>query len=189
MTKRRQHPLALPSPRARGEGIRGLCGRGPGERAIHIAWTALLALLLLMSLAAPAAQSANPTLQTVNGTVIYFGVMPAEMVRGHPANHPEASMHRNMKHEVAGDQHVVVALFDAPSGQRITDAKVTAFIVGVGTARSGHVLEKMTIAGAVTYGNYLPLPGPGPYRIRVDIARPGKAGVVSATFTYARADH
>jgi hypothetical protein len=45
-------------------------------------------------------------------------------------------------------------------------------------------LEKMTVAGTVTYGNFFTLAGYGTYRIRVAIERPGAAKPAVAEFGY-----
>ena len=57
--------------------------------------------------------------------------------------------------------HVMVALFDAQSLQQITDADVTALVAEVGFAEEQKQLEKLTVADAVTYGNYFEI-GPIP---------------------------
>jgi hypothetical protein len=79
------------------------------------------------------------------GLVVYFGAMPAEVVRGHPRAHPESQMH-GRGHESPGEKHVVIALFDAATGARITDATVSARVVG--SAAPARALERMTVAGA-----------------------------------------
>lgn len=80
--------------------------------------------------------------------------------------------------------HVLVAVFEEPSGTRVSDAEVTARVEGQGHIGGTTItLEPMTIEGAVTYGNFIALPGSDRYSIRVDVERPGKAGV-SVTFEY-----
>lgn len=61
----------------------------------------------------------------VNGVAIYLGMLPAEMILGHPKPHTEAEMHGGVP---AGSYqyHVMVVLFDNVSGKRITGATVSA---------------------------------------------------------------
>lgn len=51
----------------------------------------LSAILLGVTLAAPAAERGYR--QIVDGVAIYFGIMPAQLVRGHPPDHPEGQIH------------------------------------------------------------------------------------------------
>lgn len=43
--------------------------------------------------AAPPGTAFSGNSGVVDGVVVYLGVLPGEMVRGHPAAHPEVSMH------------------------------------------------------------------------------------------------
>lgn len=105
----------------------------------------LAAALQLMALVASAQAAADPYVRYAEGLVVYFGAMPAEVVRGHPRAHPESQMH-GRGHESPGEKHVVIALFDAATGARITDATVSARVVG--SAAPARALERMTVAGA-----------------------------------------
>jgi hypothetical protein len=107
--------------------------------------------------------------------------MPAEMIRGHPAEHTESSMHGGPA-AASGDYHVLIALFDAKSGARITGASVTARVSEVGYEGSEKTLEPMEIAGTETYGNYFPMPGHAPVRIEVAIRLPGQSREIRAHF-------
>lgn len=137
----------------------------------------------LVALAAPAVAAETDSRQVAGDVVIYLGVLPGYMVRGHPPEHPESAMHGGVP---AGESHVMVALFERASGRRIADAAVQAAISGKGMERVKKPLEPMTIAGALAYGNYFALLGPGPYRIEVEIRRPGAAQPLRATFQWAR---
>lgn len=48
-------------------------------------------------------------------------------------------------------------------------------------------LEPMPIAGAMSYGNYFPMPAKGPYRIDVHIVQSATGKTVDATFGHALA--
>jgi len=118
----------------------------------------LLAGLLLL---VPAIVAAGGYRQVVDGVTIYFGVLPAELVRGHPREHPESGMHGGVP---AGENHLVIALFEDKTGKRITDAEITATIMGPDRFKLEKKLEPMIIAGAASYGNYFAMLGSGPYR-------------------------
>lgn len=130
---------------------------------------------------APAAESSYR--QVVDGVAVYFGIVPAQLVLGHPPAHPESEMHGGAP---VGDNHVMIALFDDKTGKRITRAEVTATITGPGNFKAEKKLESMIIVGAVTYGNYFYMTGPGPYRIEVRVRLPGVARERRVTFTWAR---
>ena len=105
------------------------------------------------------------------------------MVRGHPREHPESEMHGGVP---TGENHIMVALFDDKTGERIVGAEITARV------RSGHApdiekrLESMTIVGSLTYGNYFYMVGSGPYQIELRIHVPGRNKPVSVRFEWAR---
>jgi hypothetical protein len=123
--------------------------------------------------------------QRADGIMVYLGVVPAEVVLGHAPQHPEAQMHGGPP-EQPQRYHVMVALFEAASGARISNATVTARVSELALAVTEKRLELMTIAGAATYGNYFPMSNAGPYRIEVRIRRPGVAGEVQTTFNFER---
>ena len=139
----------------------------------------LLAGLLLAVSVTVAAGSYS---QVVDGVAIYFGVMPAELVRGHPRMHPESGMHGGPP---AGESHLLVALFDDKTGTRIRGAAINATITGT-DGKIEKKLEPMVVEGTTTYGNYFYLTGPGPYRIDLAIRLPGGTKSLQARFEWAR---
>lgn len=146
---------------------------------------AVLSIATLVASTASAADSA--THKVVQGVAIYLGVLPAEMILGHPKPHTEAQMHDGVptgKHQY----HVTVSLFDAASGKRISGAKVTARVYEIHLAGTQKKLEPMLIADTISYGNYFNMPyANNPYRIRVQIELPGVAGVIETEFEYQHA--
>ena len=82
---------------------------------------------------------------------------------------------------------MTVALFDAATGKRITGAQVSARVSELGLSGTEKKLEPMTIAGAISYGNYFRMSGTGIYRIRVQVRRPGMAQAIEAEFEYSHA--
>jgi hypothetical protein len=126
--------------------------------------------------------AADDSYKTAGGLAVYLGVLPAAMIQGHPRGHPEEAMHGGVpsgRHAY----HVVAAVFDAATGERIEDAVVEARVGEPGLARVTRQLEPMLIADTVTYGNYFQLSGDAPYRIDLSITRPGLATPVSVEFT------
>jgi hypothetical protein len=141
------------------------------------------ALLLLSSLAGSALADSGSDSKTVGNVTIYLGVLPVEMVRGHPSAHPEASMHGGPP-TGSGQYHVIVALFDAKTGTRITKADVTARVSEIGLSGEEKKLEPMAIADTETYGNYFRMGGRGPFRIRLAIRVPGQPREIAAEFEH-----
>lgn len=147
-------------------------------------WSRRVVMAACLALWALASVAAGTGMRQIAGDiVVYFGVLPADMIRGHPPEHPESDMHGGVP---PGESHLMVALFERASSQRIADAEVWATVSGEGMDRMRKPLEPMTIAGARTFGNYFMLLGPGPYRIDVEIRRPGASQPVRATFRWAR---
>lgn len=142
---------------------------------------ALCAAILMFAVVPMHAAETGSLQQTVSGVEIYIGIVPAAMVREHPRQHPERRMHGGSG---SSDYHVMVALFDAKNGARITDAQVGARLVAPSQSVPETGLEPMTIAGALTYGNYFDMAPGGSYRIDVSIRRPGVAETVHATFRW-----
>lgn len=125
---------------------------------------------------------AAETVKTSGGFAIYLGVLPAEIVKGHPPDHPEGKMHGGVL-RTRNQHHVMVAIFEGRSGARVTDAQVTARVAEIGLGPTERRLESMTIDKAISYGNYFSMGSPGPYRIDLEIKRPATQPV-RTTFEY-----
>ena len=138
-------------------------------------------LALALGLAAPAVAAGTGRHQRAGGMDIYYGILPAEVVGRHPPDHEEKTMHGGTPANKAG-YHLVVTVLDA-DGQRITDAEVTATVGELGMAGTRRKLETMRINDTVSFGNYFELRGAGPYRIAIEVRRPG-ARPVEALFDY-----
>jgi hypothetical protein len=135
-------------------------------------------------LAHQAAAQIDPSVKTVGGISAYLGVMPAAIVRGHPSAHPEVTMHGGVP-SGRFERHVVVALFDAKTFVRITNADIEATVEGLGhTGSVTKKLERMDIADAPTFGGYFPFQGPDKYTVRLKINAHGYARSVIIEFTY-----
>lgn len=129
----------------------------------------ILVVSTLLGSAAVAAPAADSLIARKDGAVAYLGVVPAEIVRGYPAGHPEREMHGGA---VSGASHVMVALFDEQTGERLTGLEVDARITSGSGFDVQKRLEPMVIAGSETYGNYFDLVPPGQYRIAVHFRMP-----------------
>ena len=138
-------------------------------------------LLALASLVSHAGE--NGQQKTVDGVSVYMGVLPAEMLLGHPKGHHEREMHGGVPAGI-NRYHVVVALFDAASGRRVTEAQVKIGGASIGMAASRKKAEPMLVNNVTTYGTYITLPGPGPYKIQVEIRRPGSDKVLEVEFDF-----
>ena len=138
-------------------------------------------VLLLWTLQAPAAEPGQPL--RADGMELFYGVMPAEIIRGHPNEHSERKMHGGVPRG-SGQHHLIVSLFDVKTGQRIENAQVSARIGELGLTPQSKKLEPMQLAGTVTYGNFFAMTSPGPYRIEIDVRRHGELKPALAVFEY-----
>ncbi len=118
-----------------------------------------------------------------DGLEIFFGFIPAEILRGHPREHEEQTMHGGVPRG-KGVHHLLVAVFDAKTRARIADAVITGSVTKVGMATQNQKLEAMSFGGAVSYGNYFAMSDQGPYDIVVNVRRPGDSKTATAHFQY-----
>jgi hypothetical protein len=127
----------------------------------------LSAFAILWSLYSTAAEVQQPL---VVGTLeIFYGVIPAAVLLGHPPDHTERTMHGGVPSRNA--YHLVVSLFDAKTRERVTDASVQARVSEAGLVPQTKPLQTMLLAEAITYGNYFSMSGRGPFRITLDVTR------------------
>lgn len=131
--------------------------------------------------AALAADSAQPI--RAGGLEVFYGVIPAEIVLGHPGDHDERKMHGGVPRR-RGQHHLIVSVFDGKTRERVGDVVVTARVGEIGLSVQEKRLEPMQFGGTATYGNYFSMTAPGPYRIELEIRRAGTAQPVKTTFEY-----
>lgn len=162
----------------------------PRARAKRFGWVTsvlgfLVSVLVVAIVAGSAASAADESYKEAHGLGVYLGVLSAAIVRGHPKSHPEGAMHGGAPRG-AHQYHVVVAIFDAKTGERVENAQVTANVSGLGDVGQQNIkLEPMSIAGTITYGNFVEFPGNDRYNIKLDIAVPGwNPTPVRIDFTY-----
>lgn len=144
----------------------------------------LLILAGCAMLIAPVSIAAEMS-KTVAGMEIFYGVVPAQVVaRSAQAHDPK--MHGG-KLRSPGSHHLVVSLFDVKSGERISDATVTATVTPLGMARVEKQLDPMQINDTTSYGNFFDFPASSaPFRIAFKITRPAilPHNAVTAEFEY-----
>lgn len=116
--------------------------------------------------------------QRVDGLSIYLGVIPAQLTQKHPKMHGGGA---DKEHRY----HVMIALFDAKSGERITDARVKATVSPLGLGGSTKPLEQIH-GEPLSYGNYFTMHKPELYRIRVEIRRGDSKHLTVAKFVFQR---
>jgi hypothetical protein len=150
---------------------------GAARRGFRIAGGAIALAL------AGAAWGQVPGAKSVHGMVVRVGVAPIEQIQTLPGGRPERTMHA--QHASIDRDHLVVALADERTGERIEKANVTATVSRLGMAEEHRELEAMPQPGPTTWGGYFDLREPGPYVIRVEVARPGDVGPAIARFVYA----
>lgn len=148
----------------------------PRPGAIARAAVALAAATLALSIPLQSASAGVVNgVQTVDDLTIYLGIVPAAVTRGHAPQHPERSMHGGVARPGLHEFHLLVAVFSRPTGQRITNATVTARLHGTGSNRWTVPLTPMTINGALTFGGYTSLGTEEALMISVDVTRPGRS--------------
>ena len=151
------------------------------RQASHSIGELPLILLGFLFFSAASIADQSDTHKTVGGIEIYIGVMPAEVIRGRESA-TETHMHGGVP--VRSDlYHLVAALFEPGSGARITGAQVSATVTEPGMAGQSKLLQPMTIADAVTFGNYFAMSDQRTNRIHLEIHVPGRSPV-SADFEY-----
>lgn len=139
-------------------------------------------LVLALQLMSPAAADDASNFRAAAGLSAYIGLLPAEIVRGHPKGHPEAEMHGGAP-TGTHSYHLVVALFDEASGSRIENADVTATVSGLGhIGRSSIRLDAMSIEDTITYGNFVDLRARERFDIVLTIKTPDRADPTSLIF-------
>jgi hypothetical protein len=151
-------------------------------RQLRLIFSIALALSLLVGSAVPT-RADEPGYRVADNVLIYLGVLPAAMIRGHPAGHPESLMHGGVP-AGADEYHVLIALFNAKTYERISNAEVSARVSEVGLSGVEKKLEPMHIAGTTTFGNYFEMKGMGPFSIEVSVDIPGASERIKVVFEH-----
>lgn len=120
---------------------------------------------------------------TSHGLTVYFGVVPAEIARGLQMGHTNQSAESKAS-TAKSNYHLVVAIFNAVNGERVTDATVSASISIPGNRSPEVELQPMKMADTITYGNIFEIPREGTYHIFLRIIRTGQAKPVMLDLMY-----
>jgi len=123
----------------------------------------------------------------VDGVSIYLVIMPAEMLRGHPKEHLESSMHLKQRIEGRHQHHIMVSLFNAASGTLLKNVIISARVFGENFNGSSRLLELMIVGDTKSYGNFFNVPKQGSYRVGLEIQLKDKGKVINVVFQYASA--
>lgn len=149
---------------------------------------ALALLAAALALAAPASAGVVGGVRTVDGLTVYLGVVPAAVTRRHAPQHAgETTMHGGVAKPSIHDVHLLVAVFNKTTGERLRNVAVTARIHAAGRNLGTVRLTPMTVNGALTYGGYASIGLKDDVMISVDIRRPGRTprtSIVTAQFDY-----
>jgi hypothetical protein len=117
--------------------------------------------------------------QRVDGMSVYLGVIPAQLIQEYSGGMHGGDADKEHRY------HVLVALFDSKSGERIIDARIKATVSPLGLGGSTKELEVMH-GELLSYGNYFTLHKPELYRIRVEIQREKGGAKSMANFVFRR---
>jgi hypothetical protein len=144
---------------------------------------ALAAVVMLFAGAAVADHSSG--YKAADGLTIYYAVVPAEELRSYPKGSPEAAMLGGIRRGKDA-HHLMVAVFEGKSMERVTDARITVRVREVGLGWSSKHLKPLTIADALTYCNFFAFDTHALYTIVIEVRRPGSSAVVATEFEYRR---
>jgi hypothetical protein len=141
----------------------------------------------LLTLASSGAYADQLNRSVTNGSLtVSFGIVPAEKAQSVARGASEPVEHASAPG--LSSYHLVVALFDNATGERINDATVKATLTGPKPKSRSHTqvkpLQELKVNDTVTYGNFFDMPWPGRYRIDLSITRPDSARPTIVRLTY-----
>ncbi len=146
--------------------------RVPAHRARRRGWAVLSAAVFALAAFASAAQAAPTDQRQQNERVtLYYGVVPAALSQAAVAAHPPAPDVHGTVRPAADTHHLVVALFDTPTGQRITQATVTVRHTPPQGAVMSKVLEPMPLGDALSFGTTFVIAEGRNHRFRIEVRR------------------
>ena len=118
-----------------------------------------------------------------DGMLIYYAILPAGMLRQFPKGSGERLMHGGVPHGLHW-HHVMVAVFDKATYERITDVTVAASVTDLGMATEDLKLQPSDVGGGETFMNYFQFDQSGIYTIDLEITRQGTPTPITAQFRY-----
>jgi hypothetical protein len=140
-------------------------------------WAVATALTLLAALLSPALGQSR---LERSGVVLHWGLVPAAVMA---RQHPLTEFHGGPPKGGGQVHHLVVALYDGPSGRRIEDAVVRAQLSEAGIVdEPARYLPPMKVNDQATYGQVFGTAKEGPYRFRVWVRLPQRTDEIEFTF-------
>jgi len=150
-----------------------------------------LIVVALLAIAAAVPAAAADYIHSADDMVVHVRALPASIGRARAPERSGNTMHGGTP--AWGEQyHVVIALFDRLSGKRIHDARIKATVFDMRQAGNRlpgprKELQPMRFAGATSFGNYVNTPVSAPFRVDLEIRRPGRSAITRASFEYRHA--
>ena len=120
------------------------------------------------------------------GIDVYLVVMPAEMIGGHPGDHPESLMHKENRIENKKQFHISVGVIEEKSGLRLGNLNVSARVISGDYQGPVKILENMQMGGKHSFGNYFVIPSSSAYQVEVKIQHKGRSDMLIVTFDQAQ---
>lgn len=147
-------------------------------------------VIVLAAIALPGCSRTLPSdEQTVSGVRINIGIVSASQASTENMGSGSAAGMTQEASEHADSSHLTVSLFDAKTGERITNARIEA---GVGAhmldAEPTQWLQPMPINGMMTYGGLVPMSGSGKWHVHLKIYLAGSTQPIEAVFGYQQPD-
>ena len=126
----------------------------------------LLAGLLLAY--SPLIGAAHPQMETEIGDyTIHIGVIPADRI----AEYPDLVPHGHPIKTGKNLYHVLIAVYDKTTGQRVDDASVALTLEALGLNTRRKSMHRVEMAGAITYCSFFQMQPGDYYTIDLDIQR------------------
>lgn len=143
------------------------CGAGDRARRLRRAVMGVVATALAaVALAAPGDQR-----QQNERITLYYGVMPTALAQVSLAPHASALDVHGAVRVAPDSHHLVVALFDTPTGQRITEATVIVRHIPPHGDATSKVLEPMTIGETKSFGTTFDVAPGRDHQFRIEVRR------------------
>lgn len=145
-------------------------GPSPGFRVL--APLAFAVATMIVSPAAAQSVTGATSGQFVQaGLEIDYAIIPASTLKAYPLGDEERNMHGGIPNNPHAN-HFMVAVFDAQTHQRISEASISASVWEIGANGQTRMLEPMDIESAVTYGNYFDIWPATHYRVTMSVTAP-----------------
>ncbi len=153
-----------------------------GRFKARLACVAVIAAAGMLAVGNLAAAESDPY-READGLAVYFGVVPSAIAGDHHRSRAERTMHGGAPSGL-DSYHLLVAVFDQATRQRLRGLQVKASVHAHGRATVTKPLEPMTVGDALSYGNYFVFPGAGEHQITIEILRPETAQPVRVNFAH-----